>query len=160
MGKAYNPFLDSEAGSAHRYHKVTELLKFWREKIIEIDSVEREKPSLGLILERMPKVISVLRSNKRVELKMGNGNGMLITNLGTVWKLLRPSWCPHTHASLIEEVTERVRLAPTKDEDLRTLNIIHKLILPQIKESGEAKSKLGSVKKLEPGSCLDLTCGG
>ena len=160
MGKAYNPFLDSEAGSAHRYHKVTELLKFWREKIIEIDSVEREKPSLDLILERMPKVISVLRSNKRVELKMGNGNGMLITNLGTVWKVLRPSWCPHTHASLIEEVTERVRLAPTKDEDLRTLNIIHKLILPQIKESGEAKSKLGSVKKLEPGSCLDLTCGG
>ena len=26
------------------------------------------------------------RSNKRVGLKMGNGNDMLITNLGTVWK--------------------------------------------------------------------------
>ena len=26
---------------------------------------------------------------------MGNGNGMLVTNLGVVWKLLRPSWCPH-----------------------------------------------------------------
>ena len=160
MGMAYNPFLDSEAASAHRNHEVTELLKFWAEKIIEIDSVEREKPSLGLILERMPKVISVPHSNKRVELKVGNGNGMLITNLGTVWKLLRPSWCPHPHASLIEEVTEQVRLAPTKDEDLGTLNEIHKLILPQSKESGEAMSKLGSVKKLEPGSCLDLTCGG
>ena len=118
MGMAYNLFVDSEAASAHRNHEVTELLKFWAEKIIEIDSVEREKPSLGLILERMAKVISVPRSNKRVELKVGNGNGMLITNLGTVWKLLRPSWCPHPHASLIEEVTERVRLAPTKDEDL------------------------------------------
>ena len=139
---------------------MTKMLKCWTEKIIEIDSVEREKPSLGLILERMPKVISVPRSNKRLELKMGNGNGMLITNLGTVWKLLRPSWCPHPHASLIEEVTERVRLAPTKDEDLGTLNVIHKLILPQSKESGEAKSKLGSVKKLELGSCLDRTCGG
>ena len=96
-------------------------------------------------------MISVPRSNKRVELKMGNGNGMLITNLGTDWKLLRPSWCPHPHASLIEEVTERVRLAPTKDEDLETLNVIHKLILPQSKESGEVMSKLGSVKKLEPG---------
>ena len=53
-----------------------------------------------------------------------------------------------------------MRLAPTKDEDLGTLNIIHKLILPQSKESGEAMSKLGSVKKLKPGSCLDLTCGG
>ena len=88
---------------------------------------------------------------------MGNGNGMMTTNLGMVW---RPSWCPHPHASLIEEVTERVRLTPTKDEDLGTLNVIHKLILPHSKESGEAMSKLGSVKKLEPGSCLDLTCGG
>ena len=122
--------------------------------------MEREKPSLGLLLEATPKVISVPRSSKRVELRMGNGNGMMTTNLGTVWKLLRPSWCPHSHASLIEEVTERVRLTPTKDEDLGTLDVIHKLILPQIKESGEATSKLGSVKKLEPGSCLDLTCGG
>ena len=29
-------------------------------------------------------VISVPRSNKRVELKKGKGNGMLITNLGVV----------------------------------------------------------------------------
>ena len=34
MGIAYNPFLDSEAGSAHRNHEVAELLKFWTEKII------------------------------------------------------------------------------------------------------------------------------
>ena len=47
-----------------------------------------------------------------------------------------------------------------KDEELGTLNVIHKLILPQSKESGEAASKLGSVKKLEPGNCFDLTCGG
>ena len=160
MGIAYNPFLNSEAGSAHRNHEVTELLKFWTEKIIVTDSMEREKPSLGLLLEATPKVISVPRSSKRVELRMGNRNGMMTTNLGTVWKLLRPSWCPHPHASLIEEFTERVRLTPTKDEDLRTLDVIHKLILPQSKESGEATSKLGSVKKLEPGSCLDLTCGG
>ena len=93
------------------------------------------------------------RSSKRVELKMGNGNGMLVTNLGVVWKLLRPSWCPHPHASLIEEVTERVRLAPAEDEDLL------RLILPQVRESSETTSRLGSVKKMEPGSCLDSTCG-
>ena len=160
MGIAYNPFLESEAGSAHMNYEVTELLKFWTEKIIEIGSMEREKPSLGLLLETTPKVISVPRSNKRLELKMGNGNGMMTTNLGTVWKLLRPSWWPHPHASLIEEVTERVRSTPTKDEDLGTLNVIDKLILLQSKESGEAMSKLGSVKKLEPGSCLggENTC--
>ena len=159
MGIAYNPFLDSEAESAHRNHEVTELLKFWTEKVIEIDPAEREKPSLGLILEKTPEVRIVPHSNKGVELKMGNGNSLMVTNLGVVWKLLRPSWCPHPHASLIEEVTERVRLAPTKDEDLATLSIVHKLILPHMKESGEATSKLGSVKKMEPDSCLDLTCG-
>ena len=110
MGIAYNPFLNSEAASAYRNHEVAELFKFWTEKIIVIDSMEREKPSLGLLLEATPRVISVPRSSKRVELRMGNGNGMMTTNLGTVWKLLRPSWCPHPHASLVEEVTERVRL--------------------------------------------------
>ena len=105
MGMAYNPFLDLEAGGAHRNYEVAELLKFWTERIMEIDPVERVRPSLGLILERTPGVISVPRSSKRVELKMGNGNDMLTTNLGVVWKLLRPSWCPHPHASLIEEVT-------------------------------------------------------
>ena len=159
MGMAYNPFLDLEAGGAHRNYEVAELLKFWTEKIMEIDTVERERPSLGLILERTPEVISVPRSSKRVELKMGNGNGMLTTNLGVVWKLLKPSWCPHPHASMIEEVTERVRLAPTEDEDLATLSIVHRLILPHVKESSEMTSGTGSVKKMEPGSCLDSTCG-
>ena len=83
----------------------------------------------------------------------------MASNLRKVWKLLRPSWCPHPLASLIEEVTEQVRLAPTKYEDLGTLKVIHKLILPQSKKSGEAMSELGSVKKSKPGSCLDLTCG-
>ena len=159
MGMAYNPFLDLEAGGAHRNYEVAELLKFWTEKIMEIDTVERERPSLGLILEKTPEVISVPRSSKRVELKMGNGNGMLTTNLGVVWKLLRPSWCPQPHANLIEEVTERVGLAPTEDEDLATLSIVHRLILPHVKESSEVTSGTGSVKKMEPGSCLDSTCG-
>ena len=33
MGIAYNPLLNSEPGNAHRNHEVTELLKFWKEKI-------------------------------------------------------------------------------------------------------------------------------
>ena len=84
MGIAYNPFLDSEAGNAYMNFEVAEFLKFWTEKIIEIDPTERERPSLGLLLEKMPDVISVPRSNKRVELKMGNGNDMLVNNLGIV----------------------------------------------------------------------------
>ena len=123
---AQNIFLDSEAGNVYIKFEVAELLKFWTEKIIEINPMERERPSLGLLLEKMPEVISVPRSSKRVELKIGNGNDMLVTNLGTVWKLLRPSWCPHPHASFIEELAERVRLSPAKEEDLGNLNVVHK----------------------------------
>ena len=101
---------------------MAELLKFWTEKIIEIYPTEKERPSLDLLFEKMPAVISVRRSNKRVQLKMGNGSDMSVTNLAIVWKLLRPSWCPHPRASLIEETTERVRLSPAKDEDLGNLN--------------------------------------
>ena len=32
MGMAYNPFLDSEAGGAHRNYEVAELLKFWKRR--------------------------------------------------------------------------------------------------------------------------------
>ena len=98
--------------------------------------MERERPSLGILLEKMP------RSIKRVELKMGNGNDMLVTCLEMVRKLLRPSWCPHRHASLIEEVTERVRLSPAKDQDLGNLNVLSKLILSHRTESDEITSKL------------------
>ena len=52
MGIAYNPFLDSEAGNAYMNFEVAELLKFWTEKILEIDPTERERPSLGLLLGR------------------------------------------------------------------------------------------------------------
>ena len=61
MRIAYNPFMDSEAGNAHKYIEVTDLLKFCTEKMIEIGPAERERPSLGLILEKMSEVISVPR---------------------------------------------------------------------------------------------------
>ena len=54
-----------------------------------------------------------------------------------------------------------MRLSPAKVEDLGNLNLVPKLILPHRKESEERTSKLDKlVKKMEPGSCLDLVCGG
>ena len=74
---------------------------------------------------------------------------------GDCRELLRPSWCPHPHASLIEEITERVRLSPAKNEDLRNLNVVHKIILPQQKESEETTGKQEKlVKKMEPGGLV------
>ena len=110
---------------------------------MEIDTVERERPSLGLILERTPEVISVPRSSKRVELKMGNGNGMLTTNLGVVWKLLRPSWCPHPHASLIEEVTERESHRQSL-ESHRKLDEIRRFYNKKFEEKHDAHRNLAS----------------
>ena len=141
--------------------EMAELLEFWKEEIIEIDPTERERPSLGQLLEKMPEVISVPRSEKKVELRLGRLNDVSSTNLGTTWKLVRPSCCPRPHANLIEEETERVILSPAKDEDLGNLNIVHKLVLPHQGESEGATSKPDKlVKKMEPGSCLDLGCGG
>ena len=39
--------------------EVVQFLKFWTEKIVEVDQTERERPSLGLLLEKMPEVIGV-----------------------------------------------------------------------------------------------------
>ena len=118
MGILDNSFLDSEAGAAYMKFEVTELLKFWTKRIIEIIATDGGKPSLGLLLGKVPEVICVPHSEKKVELRLGGENDILSTNLGTVWKLLRSSWRPHPQANLNEEVTERVRLSPGKDEDL------------------------------------------
>ena len=81
MGIAYNHFLGSEAGNAYMNFEVVELLKFWTEKIVEIDPTEQERPSVGLLLEKIPEVISVPLSNKRVELKMGKSK----TSWSQIW---------------------------------------------------------------------------
>ncbi|XP_063710853.1 uncharacterized protein LOC134839282 [Symsagittifera roscoffensis] len=75
---------------------------------------------------------------------------------GQMW-LRRSSWCPHPQAVLNEDVTERVRLSPGKDENLGNLYVIHKLSLPHREESEEDMSKSNeSSKMIEPGSCLNL----
>ena len=54
-----------------------------------------------------------------------------------------------------------MRLSPAKDEDLGNLNVVHKLILLQQRESEETMGKQKKlVKRMEPDSCLDLVCGG
>ena len=90
MGMAYNPLLDPKAGAAYMNFELAELFKFWTEKIVEIDQMVRKRPSLCLLLEKMPEVISVPRSDKKVELRLGDKDNVLSTNLGTIWKFLRP----------------------------------------------------------------------
>ena len=147
MKISYNPFLSIEAEAAYMNFEITELRQFWTEKIVQIDSAEREKPSLCLLFKKVPEVICVPRSEKKVELRMGGEDKILSTNLGTVWRLQRPSWCPHPHANWNEEVKERVRLSPGKDEGLGSLNVIHKLTLHHREESKETASKSSESSK-------------
>ena len=67
MGISYNFFLSTEAGAAYINFAYIKFLKFWTKKIIEIDMTEKEKPSLGLLLENGPETICVPRSERRVE---------------------------------------------------------------------------------------------
>ena len=57
---------------------------FWTKKIVEIDLKERERPSLGLLLEKVPEVVSVPRSDKKVVLRLSGKDDVLYMNLGTV----------------------------------------------------------------------------
>ena len=81
MGITYIHILDPEARNACMDFEMTELSKFWTEKLVEIEPTEREKPSLGLLLEKMPEFISVQGSDKKVELRLGCGDDVLSTNL-------------------------------------------------------------------------------
>ena len=161
MGMSYISFLSTEAGAVYMNFRVTEFLVIWTEKIIEIDTTENEKPSPDFLLEKGPEVICAARSEKRVKLRLGGGGNVIFTNLGTVWKLLRPSWCPHPQANLNEEVLERMRLSQEKDEDLGNMNVVHKLILAHREESKERtyKSRDEPPKRMEPGTCLGLATG-
>ena len=75
---------DTDVLSCQKNFEFTELLKFWTEKIIEIDPTESRKPSMDLLLEKMPEVVGVPRSERKVELRLGGKDDILFTNFGTV----------------------------------------------------------------------------
>ena len=59
MGMSYSPFLSTEGEAAYINFEVPELLKFWTEKMIEIETTEREKSSMSLFFDNGPEVICV-----------------------------------------------------------------------------------------------------
>ena len=73
VGMSNNPYLGTKAGAAYMNFEVTEMLKLKKKKVIEIDTTEREKPSLSLLLEHGIDIIYVPRSKKRLELRLGGG---------------------------------------------------------------------------------------
>ena len=84
MGMSNSPFLSADARAAYTNFEVTELLKFWTEKIIKIDSMEREKPNLGLLFEKGPEVICYTtftldpkENNKKKQVELGLGKQRL-----------------------------------------------------------------------------------
>ena len=88
MAISYSIFFSTEAGIAYINPEVTDLLKFWTEKVIATDASEKEKPRLGLLVENEPQTICVPRSEKGVELRLGGEKKGLFTNLVVVWMVV------------------------------------------------------------------------
>ena len=74
MGIAFNPFLDSKAGNAYMNFEGAQLMKFWT----EIDPTKRERLSLGLLLEKMPGMISAPPSRT---MTLGMNSPMVVPSL-------------------------------------------------------------------------------
>ena len=64
--------------------EVSELLKFYTEKIIGTDMSLREKPSLGSLLENETVTNCAPRSEKKVDLRLGGEDKVLFLNLAVV----------------------------------------------------------------------------
>ena len=112
-----------------------------------------------MLLEIETEIVCVLRSERRLELRLVGKENILFTNLRVVWRLMRPSWYPHTQASLTEDTKECITLLTKKD--LGNLNVIHKMILSHREdpkpEAEESRVELPNT--MEPGTCLDLALG-
>ena len=71
--------------------EVTKLLKFWIEKIVEIDLTERERPILGLLLKKVPEVVSTFSGEEVTErVRLSPGKVEHLGNLNVIHKLILP----------------------------------------------------------------------
>ena len=135
-------------------NEVAFLLKFRIDKIYEIDFLERGKTSIFMNLDKHSKVMWIPRSGVRFILRLGVEESVLNTNLGVIWMLSRPSWCPNPQADKNSNFTEKVRLRPEKVSS--GSNILLKLIRPHQATQVEMVGKSKSENELDLRTCLKM----
>ena len=158
-GMAYNPFVNEEAREAYFDYEQVIVLNFWVERIKETGMLMVEQPKLGIILEERVVEPSVPELKGQVSFDCGSWDGPLKTSLVTMWKLMKPSWCPHPNAGLIWDMTADITLDLDDDASLHDLAMIHHLLAMRLTKrksnpSTELSEEGPSSNWLKQGTCL------
>ena len=127
-GMAYNPFVNEEAREAYFDYEQVIVLDFWVERVMETGMLMVEQPKLGIVLEERVVEPSVPELKGQVSFDCGSWDGPLKTSLVTMWELMKPSWCPHSNAGLIWDMTADITLDLDDDASLHDLAMIHHLL--------------------------------
>ena len=159
LGMAYNPFVNEEAREAYFDYEQVIVLNFWVEWIKETGMLMVEQPKLGIILEERVVEPSVPELKGQVSFDCGSWDGPLKTSLVTMWELMKPSWCPHSNAGLIWDMTADITLDLDDDASLHDLAMIHHLLAMRLTKrksnpSTELSEEGPSSNWLKQGTCL------
>ena len=137
-GIASNPFVDEEARDAYFDYEEVIILDLWVERVKETGMLMVEQPKLGMILEERVVEPSVPELKGQVSFECGSWDGPLKSSLVTMWKFMKPSWCPHPNAALILDMTADIALDLDDDASLQVLAVIHHLLAVKIaKKNGK-----------------------
>ena len=123
-----------------------------------------EQPKLGIVLEERVVEPSVPELKGQVSFDCGSRDGPLKTSLVTMWKLMKPSWCPHSNAGLIWDMMADITLDLDDDASLHYLAMIHHLLAMRVtkqKNNPSTEPSEGSPSSdwLRKGTCLALNGG-
>ena len=156
IGIAYNPFLSEDIRAYFFDYEQAVLLRFWTSRIATIRSTAYLQTKLGLVLEEKAAAPSVPEPDKRVEFGLGFSDELLRTSLMVVWELMRPSWCPSSHADSILLATQDVQRQINAECNLHDLNVIYNVMTTASKSNGEYVELPGWGPEdwVKPGSCL------
>ena len=163
-GKAYYPFVNEEAREAYFDYEQIIVLDFWVERVKETGMLMVEKPKLGIVSEERVVVPSDPELKGQVSFNCGSWDGPLKTSLVTMWKLMKPSWCPHPNADLIWVMTADITLDLDDDASFHDLAMIHHLLAIKVtkqKNNPSTEPSEGSASSdwLRQGTCLAHNSG-
>ena len=123
-----------------------------------------EQRKLGIVLEERVVEPSVPELKGQVSFDCGSSDGPLKTSLVTMWELMKPSWCPHSNAGLIWDLTADFTLDLDDDASLYDLAMIHHLLAMRVTKqknnpSTEPSEGNPSSDYLRQGTCLAPSSG-
>ena len=135
------------------------LPRFWVSRKSTIRSSARQQDKLGLVMEKKVTVLSVPKSDNRVEFGLGFSDKLLRTSLNVVWELMKQHGVrvPMLNADSMLRVTHGIQRELKADINLRDLNTTFDLMITTSRSSREKNVELpgwGAEDWVKPGCCL------